>query len=328
MREIFRSTDLAEIAMLTSVFKAAGLQLFPFDEYTNAIGGGLLGGFSPCRFMVLDEEYEDACEILKEYGLDLAPSDDDDYPFEIMETTLLAGRVKLLQPKTGFHASIDSVFLAAAVPVKDRHKVLDAGCGVGSVGLCVLSRNKNISLTGIDIQSDLIDLACENADLNGVAERCNFFHGDILTEKAIPDNAFNVVTMNPPYLEGGAHTPSPEKIKAASHGENASGATLEDWVRYAHRKLKQGGTLTMIHRADRMDDVIGALEKKRWFGSLVIYPLWPHAGEDAKRILVQARKERYAPLILKSGMVIHKENGQYTDTARLILSESDTIALT
>lgn len=250
-----------------------------------------------------------------------------DHNQKIMKTTLLCGRVKLLQPKTGFHTSIDTVFLAAAVPVKDRHKVLDAGCGVGSVGLCVLSRNRNISLTGIDIQPELIDLANQNAVLNDVADRCRFFHGDILKEKVIPDNTFNTVVINPPYLEGGAHTPSPEKIKATSHGENISGAKLEDWIKYAHRKLKQGGILTMIHRTDRMDDVIIALEKRRWFGSLVIYPLWSHTGENAKRILIQARKERYAPIVLKSGMVIHKKNEQYTNTARLILNKGDFITL-
>jgi tRNA1(Val) A37 N6-methylase TrmN6 len=246
---------------------------------------------------------------------------------EIIETTLLRGRVKLLQPKVGFHASIDTVFLAAAVTLKDRCKVLDVGCGVGSAGLCVISRNKNISLTGIDIQRELADIAIQNASLNGVNEQCRFFQGDIQSEKIIPDNEFNAVIMNPPYLEGGTHTPSPEKIKATSHGEHISGANLEDWVKYAHRKLKQGGSLTLIHRADRLDDVIVALEKKRWFGSLIVYPLWSHEGEDAKRVIITARKERYAPLVLKPGMVIHKPDGRYTDEADMILSEAAGIVL-
>jgi len=246
---------------------------------------------------------------------------------EVIETTLLRGRVKLLQPKIGFHASTDSVFLAAAVPVKDKYKVLDVGCGVGSVGLCVLARNKNISLTGIDIQPELIDLAHQNAGLNDVEDQARFFHGDIKAEKHTDDNSFNVVVMNPPYLESGAHTPSPEKIKATSHGEGASGASLADWIKYAHRKLKQGGPLTLIHRADRLDDVIMELEKKRWFGSVVVYPLWSHAGEDAKRVIIQARKERYAPIVLKAGMVIHQKNGQYTSTAQMILSDAAAIIL-
>jgi tRNA1(Val) A37 N6-methylase TrmN6 len=66
--------------------------------------------------------------------------------------------------------------------------------------------------------------------------------------------------------------------------------------------------------------VITTLTKKRWFGSLIIYPLYSHAGEDAKRVIIQARKERYAPIILKSGMILHRENGKYTLEAEDILS--------
>ncbi len=236
---------------------------------------------------------------------------------EIIETTLLRGKVKLLQPKVGFHASIDTVFLAAAAPLKDGDRVLDAGCGVGSAGLCALSRNPNINLIGIDIQQDLVDIALQNAVLNRFSAVAQFFQGDLCNEKFIPDNGFNVVLTNPPYLEAGSHTPSPEKIKAASHGESA---TLDDWVKYAHRKLKQGGHLTMIHRADRLDDVVVALEKKRWFGSLVVHPLWSHAGEDAKRVIVTARKERYAPIVLQPGTIIHNDDGTYTAAAARILN--------
>lgn len=245
----------------------------------------------------------------------------------IIESTLLRGKVKLQQPKAGFHASLDSVFLAAAMPLRDGAQVLDVGCGVGSVGFCALSRHKNISLTGLDVQQELVDLALQNAALNNVADRCHFFQGNLLAEKNIPDNTFHVVAMNPPYQEGGTHTPSPQKIKAFSHGEEASGAALTDWIKYAHRKLKQGGHLVMIHRADRMDDIIIALEKKRWFGSLEVFPLWPHAGEDAKRIIIRARKERYAPLLLKAGLVIHEKGGTYTAGAKKVLESGESLEI-
>ncbi len=244
---------------------------------------------------------------------------------EVIETTLLRGAVRLLQPRTGFHASLDTVFLAAAVPAKDRKHILDVGCGVGSSGFCVLARNPDLSLTGIDIQQNLIDLACQNAALNNWNKQCQFFQGNILTEKHTPDNGFHVVMMNPPYQASGTHTPSPKAIKAISHGEEASGATLEDWIKYAHRKLKNGGHLALIHRADRLDDIILHLTKRRWFGSLVVYPLHSHAGEDAKRIIIRARKERYDPVILKSGLVIHEKDGTYTNGAQKILSAACAI---
>jgi tRNA1(Val) A37 N6-methylase TrmN6 len=234
-----------------------------------------------------------------------------------IETTLLRGRVKLLQPETGFHASLDTLFLAAGTEAKDRWKVLDIGCGVGSAGLCVTLRNKNISLYGIDIQQELVDLAHMNAVLNKVEDRCGFFQGNILSEQHIPDNFFNSALMNPPYQDDG--TASPHKIKNLAHAEKASGAKLMDWVKYAHKKLKNGGYLTLIHRADRMDEVVTTLTQRRWFGSLVVLPLWPRAGEPAKRIIIRARKERYASLTLLPGLVLHNEDGSYTDAAKDVL---------
>lgn len=246
---------------------------------------------------------------------------------DVIETTLLRGRVKLLQPRIGFHASLDTVFLAAAVPAKTNANILDAGCGVGSAGLCVLARNPNVHLVGLDIQQELVDLALQNAALNGWGEQCHFFRASVPGEKIIPDNYFSVVMANPPYQEGGTHTPSPEKIKAFSHGEESGGAKLEDWVKYAHRKLKSGGTLCMIHRADRLDDVIVAMEKRRWFGSVVVYPLWSHEGEDARRVIIRARKERYAPMVLKPGLIVHEKDGKYTEGAQKILSSAEAIEM-
>ncbi len=246
---------------------------------------------------------------------------------DVIETTLLNKRVQLLQPKAGFHASIDTVFLAAAVPVKPKAHILDVGCGVGSAGLCVLARSQEVRLTGIDIQPELIDLALQNASLNGIEALCRFVAGDIRKEKDIVDGAFSVVMMNPPYQEAGTHTPSPTRNKALSHGEDASGATLEDWVQYAHRKLKQGGMLVMIHRADRMSEVVATLERRRWFGSLVVLPLYSRQGDDAKRVIIRARKERYAPMALKAGLVIHEKDGTYTNGAQEILSAARSIEL-
>jgi len=245
---------------------------------------------------------------------------------EVIETTLLHGRVQLLQPKIGYHASIDAVFLASAAPLQTGMHVLDLGCGVGSVGLCAAARD-NIALTGIDIQQELVDLALQNAALNGMAHAARYVCADFRRERLIDDNQFQVVLMNPPYQEAGTHTPSPTRNKALSHGEDASGATLEEWVKYAHRKLKQGGTLLMIHRADRMSEITATLERRRWFGSIVIYPLFSKAGENAKRVIIRARKERFAPMVLKPGMVIHEKDGKYSVGAQKILGAAEALAL-
>lgn len=72
MREVYRTTNPSEIAILRSVFESAGIKAFVFDEY--ALGNSLQYGMSPgCRFMVMDEEYDHACALLKECKLGPSP---------------------------------------------------------------------------------------------------------------------------------------------------------------------------------------------------------------------------------------------------------------
>jgi hypothetical protein len=68
MREIYRTTNPSEIAVLKSVFESSGIKLFLFDEQMNSMS--IYGAWTACRFMVVDEEYDDACKILEDCKLE------------------------------------------------------------------------------------------------------------------------------------------------------------------------------------------------------------------------------------------------------------------
>ena len=245
--------------------------------------------------------------------------------FETQESYILNGRVIITQPVHGFRASLDTVFLSAAVNhslLTENARILDLGCGVGSAGLCLLKRlvdRHDITLTGIDIQRDLITLAQKNAELNNVATQCRFFEGNITDKKiGLADNYFDLVISNPPYQEEGQQTPSPNHIKAIAHGHQAISATWADWVYCANRKCKPGGYFIVIHRADRIHDILAKLSP--WFGSIVIIPLWPKKNEPAKRFIFIARKQRFAPSILTQGHLLHYEDGRHTTETTAILN--------
>lgn len=230
---------------------------------------------------------------------------------------LLDKRVRLRQPKDGFRSSMDTVLAAAACPAKGGERVLDLGCGVGGAGLCVAARVPGIILCGVEIQDDQAELARQNATLNGF-EDCTFIAADVRDFNRAPDgrNAlFDHVVCNPPYNERGAHTPSPSRAKALAMGHEE--ASLTDWVDAAARALKSGGSLTMIHMAAQTDKIILAMDGR--FGAAEIIPLWPHAGEAAKRVIVRAVKGRKSPAIIHPGITLHEADGAYSAAAEAVL---------
>lgn len=247
-----------------------------------------------------------------------------------LETTIddfVGGKIRIRQPAQGFRAGGDAVLLAAAVAPRPGENILDVGCGVGTVGLCLLARFRDCHVTGIDIQPEFIALAQENAVLNKLDDKTIFLAGNIKnTVKAIEKNSFDQAMMNPPYFDGSTHPPSPDSVRAAARSELEGGASLEDWVKFAHKVLKNGGRLTMINRTERLADILAAFKGK--FGSVVICPLWPRRGEAAKRVIVMARKSKRSPLRILPGLVIHLDEGNsYTPEASAVMADTGGLDL-
>lgn len=233
---------------------------------------------------------------------------------------VLDNKVTLCQPASGFRTSLDSVMLAAACPAKGYERVLDMGCGVGGAAFCLLYRLPEIHVTGVDVEAEYIDCAQENIALNKAAGRCDFIQSDI-REFTVenPQDRFDHIICNPPYLEAGAHIPSPDPVKAGAMGHQDSALSVREWVGAALRLLKSHGSLTMIHRADAVDRIIAAMGKS--FGAVEIIPLWPKRGRDAKRVIIRAIKDRKSPATFHAGLVLHNQDGTYTDAANQILRD-------
>jgi tRNA1(Val) A37 N6-methylase TrmN6 len=237
---------------------------------------------------------------------------------ELTHDTLLGGGVKFSQPRRGYRAAVDPVLLAAAVPVKPGERVLDLGCGAGAVSLCLMWRVADIRVTGVEIDPEMAALAKLNAENNGVAERfeietADFTHLPTQWEA----EAFDHVVFNPPYLQGERADPSPVTSKQLADIEGE--ADLRAWVIRAHRCLKRRTRISMVHRADRLHEIIDALEG---FGEIAVLPIFPKQRVDAKRVIVTARKDVKAPFRLAAGLYLHDGEAQYTKRAEAILNGS------
>lgn len=235
----------------------------------------------------------------------------------VSEDALLGGRVRLRQPVSGYRAAIDPVLLAAAVPAGPGEQVLDVGAGVGTAALCLAARVPDCRVFGIEIQRDMVRLAGENAALNGAEGRVEVMVGDLTNPPPrLAAGSFDHVMANPPYIEAGAEGVAPGAAKAAATVEGEG--DLADWVAFCVRMARHKASVTFIHRADRLDELLAHLRSKA--GGVVVFPLWPDADGErpAKRVIVQARKGSGAPLRLAPGLALH-QGGGYTPGADAVL---------
>lgn len=234
---------------------------------------------------------------------------------------LLGGRVRLWQPARGYRAGTDAVLLAAACPARAGESVLDLGCGVGAAGLCLAARVPGLRLWGVERQPAMADLARRNAAEAGAA--LEIVTGDLADlPAALRARSFDHVIVNPPYFRRDAAPPGPDPAREAARGE---ATPLAVWLDVAARRLAPRGWLTLIHRAERLADVLAGLGP---LGSVQVLPLLPRAGRDAELVLVRARKGGRAALRLHAGLVLHdgaahlRDGEDATPALRAVLREA------
>jgi len=231
----------------------------------------------------------------------------------------LGGRLNLWQPKGGYRAGVDPVLLAASIPASTGQRVLELGCGVGTALLCLGARVPGLSLTGVELQADYADLARRNASDNGVA--AEIITGDLgQMPKGLRAQRFDHVIANPPYFDRQASTAAADEGREVAMGE---GTPLADWVKAAAKRCAPKGYVTIIHRAERLPDLLSLMQAR--LGSLQALPLIPRSGRDARLILVRGRMGGRAAFRLRDGILTHvgethmADGENYTDTMTSVL---------
>ncbi len=228
----------------------------------------------------------------------------------------LGGRIKICQPAAGYRAGSDPVLMAAAVRAGAGERVLDLGCGVGTAALCLLARVAEAHVTGLEVQPELAALARANAEANGLADRFAVVEGCLTRPPSLlRGQGFDHVMTNPPWYEAGTVTAPPAAGKATGHVEGA--LDLGAWLAAAVGLLRPKGRLTVIHRADRLADILAALGKRA--GEIRVLPLHPRPGRSAVRVIVSARRGARTPLEVLPGLVMHDAQGAYAQAVEAVL---------
>jgi tRNA1(Val) A37 N6-methylase TrmN6 len=307
MRELTRTNDPVFLSYLIAELKSEGIEHLVLDAFASTLLAPM-NATALQRIMVDEDDYWQAWGVLVEAEE------------QVTEDTFLDGRLVMLQPKEGFRVSIDPIILAATVPVSSGDRVLDVGTGSGAAALALLVREPWAWVTGIDIQEKMIALANRSAVRNRMQERVNFVVSDVIA--GVPDDqvgAFDHVMSNPPFFAHGSGQIPKNKARALATVE--SSANLAVWVDFMVLAVRDGGTITLVHRAECEDELVGFL--KRQCGDMAVMDLTSKAGEAAQKlIVVQAVKGGTAKNVSRRELVLHHAGDDFTEDALAILRDA------
>lgn len=231
----------------------------------------------------------------------------------------LGGRLHLRQPKSGFRAGVDSVLLAASVPVEAGQSILDLGCGVGAAALCLGTRVSGLILTGLELQAEYAALARQN----GAALGFEVVEGDVRAMPAtLKARRFDHVISNPPYFEPARGSASEDDGRELALRGSIS---LKDWIAAGARRVAPQGRMTVVQRAERLPELLSAMAQT--LGGIEVLPLSARVGREAHLVIVTARNSAraafklHAPLILHRGATHLRDGEDYRAEISAVLRE-------
>ncbi|NVO56584.1 methyltransferase [Rhodobacteraceae bacterium B1Z28] len=237
----------------------------------------------------------------------------------------LGGRVRLLQPVSGYRAGVDPVLLAASVSATSGQSVLELGCGAGAAILCLAARVTGLQVTGVEVQPAYAELARRNAAENQVP--LEVIDADLgVLPSDLRQRQFDHVIANPPYYRSGAHSPASDQGRSVALGEQTP---LADWIEVAAKRLAPRGYLHMIQKADRLPDMLSACAGR--LGAIQVLPLCPRQNRSAELVILRARKggraafQLHAPLFLHRGEQHVRDGESYTSEVSAVLRDGEAL---
>lgn len=219
--------------------------------------------------------------------------------------------LKIIQNKKGFCFGIDSVLLSDfAKEIKSDSNVLDLGTGTGIVSILLCGKTRLKHIIGVEIQKDVYKMAKKSIELNNLEDRFEIINEDLRNLSEIfPPNSFDAVVTNPPYKKEYSGLKSQEEVQLISRHEVM--CNVEDIAKTASNLLNSNCSIYMVHRPDRLIDIIEMLKKYKLEPKKIRF-VYPKIGKEPNLILIKATKGGKEFLKVERPLIVYNENGTYT----------------
>lgn len=220
--------------------------------------------------------------------------------------------LKIIQNKNGFCFGIDAVLLSDfAREIKKGSKVLDLGTGTGILGI-LLSKKTNLDkIIGVEIQTEVYDMACRSIKLNNLEDKFSVINEDIKNlDKLFKLQSFDAIVTNPPYKKNLTGLKNDTEYKVISRHEVK--CNIEDVIKISSKLLKNNGKLYMVHRPERIKDIMVNLDKYKLQPKEIRF-IYPYINKKPTMILIKAVKSAGDFLNVQEPFIVYNQDGTYTD---------------
>ena len=223
---------------------------------------------------------------------------------------LIISGFKLIQHPDQFCFSLDAVLLAHFASVRPGSTVVDLGTGTGVIGLLLLARGAG-TVTGLEINSDMADMARRSARLNGLEDKFTILNGDLRQVKEyMPSGSIELIVSNPPYRPvGGGYINPNDKVAVARHELTAN---LAEVVAAAKYLVKYRGRFAMVHLPERLAEISVAMcqagnEPKR------LQFVYPAVNKKPNMVLIEGVRGANPGIDVLPPLIVYTTDGKYSE---------------
>lgn len=230
---------------------------------------------------------------------------------EVVNYLLCYKNLKIVQNTDMFNFSLDSVLLPNFVTLnKNTAKILDIGCGNAPIPL-ILSTKTSAKIIGVEIQKDVYELALKTVKMNDLEKQIEIINDDINNIYTyFETESFDTVVCNPPYFKV-ATTPNLNTIEYKTIARHEIKLNLEQIINIAKKVLKNNGNIAMVHRPERLSDIITIMRKNNIEPKRIRF-VYPKETKEANILLIEGVKNGRPGLKILPPLYSHCENGEYS----------------
>lgn len=239
---------------------------------------------------------------------------------ETLDDLQLKG-ICVIQKRNGFRFGIDAVLLANFAKMRKKDYVVDLCSGTGIIPFIIAGKNEVDHVTGVEIQSDMAEMANRSVLYNDLQDKIDFVQGDLKDDELLRRiGKVDVVTVNPPYKLQNSGIINENNKNAIARHEIC--CTLDDVIKASSILLKDNGKLYMVHRPERIADILCSMRKYK-VEPKQIRMVQPNINKAPNLILIEGQKNGGKFLKLQNTLYVYDEKGEYTKEINMIYGKME-----